>query len=412
MRLAALQPPRLRTVDEEERSATWLELFYDLVFVAAVAVLGVRILTDPSWEGLLSYAAYFALLWWLWSQSTFYADRFDTDDLVYRLLATAQIIAIVVIAASLTADSASTLAFAIGYAAARLTLLALYARAYLHVPESRILVAGYLKGFGFAAFLWVLAIFVPEPGRFWIWGLALAVDLATPFVMRREQAKVPLDVSHLPERFGLFTILVLGESIAAAILGLGHVHWDRPATITAVIGVIMATSLWWVYFDNLDGFNVRRRGTEKNWRPTVWIYTHLPLAASLAVAGVGVEHAIVAAVHPEEWHDSERWLLVGSISVAFLAMAVILEASMKPEGELVRGRIIKARLVGVGLVAVIGLFTALGPGQVVALVTLVCVGMVVADLLAANTMLDTGSEADPDTDTDSEPVSDVDLGAE
>jgi low temperature requirement protein LtrA len=386
MRLASLRPPRLRTLDEEDRAATWLELFYDLVFVAAVAVLGGRILQDPSWSGLISYAAYFGLLWWLWSSHTFYADRFDTDDLAYRLLATAQIIAIVVIAASLTTgESASTLAFAIGYATARLILLGLYARAYIHVPEARILVAGYLKGFSIAAFFWVTAIFVPEEARFWVWGIAMAVDLATPYVMRKAQAGVPLDVSHLPERFGLFTILVLGESIAAAILGLGHVHWDVPATITAIVGVIMATSLWWIYFDNLDGFNIRRRGTAANWRPTVWIYTHLPLAASLAVAGVGVEHAIVAAVHPEEWHDSQRWLLIGSIAVAFLAMAIIMEASMKAEGELVRERIVRARLVGVGAVAILGLFTSLGPAQVVGLLTVVCVAQVVADLLAANT---------------------------
>jgi low temperature requirement protein LtrA len=394
VRLASLRPPRLRTLDEEERAATWLELFYDLVFVAAVAVLGGRILDDPSWTGVLTYSAYFGLLWWLWSSHTFYADRFDTDDLAYRLLATAQIIAIVVLAASLTADSASTLAFAIGYATARLILLGLYARAYIHVEVAQSLISGYLKGFGIAAILWVTAIFVPEPWRFWVWGLALAVDLATPFIMRKEQAKVPLDVSHLPERFGLFTILVLGESIAAAIVGLGHVHWDVPATTTAILGVLIATSLWWVYFDNLDGFNIRRRGTQKNWRPTVWIYTHLPLAAALAAAGVGVEHAIIAAVHPEEWHDSERWLLVGSIAVAFLAMAIILEASMKAEGEIVRGRIVRARLVGSGVVLLLGLFTSLGPAQVVGLLTAVCVAQVVADLLAANTKLDQGQDAD------------------
>jgi low temperature requirement protein LtrA len=179
VRLASLRPPRLRTLDEEERAATWLELFYDLVFVAAVAVLGGRILDDPSWTGVLTYSAYFGLLWWLWSSHTFYADRFDTDDLAYRLLATAQIIAIVVLAASLTADSASTLAFAIGYATARLILLGLYARAYIHVEVAQNLIAGYLKGFGIAAILWVTAIFVPEPWRFWVWGLALAVDLRT-----------------------------------------------------------------------------------------------------------------------------------------------------------------------------------------------------------------------------------------
>lgn len=385
MRFAALRPPRLRTLDEEERAATWLELFYDLVFVAAVAVLGTRILEDPSWAGVLSYFSFFALMWWLWASHTFYADRFDTDDLVYRLLAGAQIIAIVVMAAALTTgESASTLAFAIGYATARLILLVLYARAYRHVPVARVLIAGYLKGFGGASFLWVLAIFVPEPGRFWIWGLALAVDIATPFVVRKAQAKVPLDVSHLPERFGLFTILVLGESIAAAIVGLGHVDWDVPATLTAILGVVMATSLWWVYFDNLDGFNVRRRGTQKNWRPTVWIYGHLPLAASLAVAGVGVEHAIVAAVHPEDWHGAERWLLIGAIAVAFLSMAVILEASIKPEGDLVRSRIVRGRLIGVAALVLIGLFGSLGPALVVGLVTVVCVAQVISDLLASN----------------------------
>lgn len=383
MRIAGIRPPRLRTLDETERSATWLELFYDLVFVAGVAVLGVRLVGNPTWEGVLSYAAYFALLWWLWASHTFYADRFDTDDLVYRLLAGVQMIAIVVIAASLSLDSGSTLAFAIGYALARLTLLALYARAYRHVEPARLLCAGYLKGFGLAAVVWVAAIFVPPPGRFWVWGIAFAIDLLTPYIMRREQAKVPLDVSHLPERFGLFTILVLGESIAAAIVGLGHVHWNVAATITAIVGVIVASSLWWVYFDNLDGFNVRRRGDERNWRPTVWIYMHLPLAMAIAVAGVGVEHAIVAAAHPEDWHDAERWLLVGSVGLALLAMAVILEASIRPDDR-DTGNIITARLIGVAALAVIGLFTFLGPLGVVGLVALVCIGQVVGDFILSD----------------------------
>ncbi len=386
MRLASIRPPRLRTLDESERTATWLELFYDLVFVAAVAVLGGRLLADSSWEGVISYSGYFFLLWWLWASHTFYADRFDTDDFVYRNFAAAQIVAIVVIGASLsTGESASTLAFAIGYAAARLILLALYARAYLHVEPARVLCGGYLKGFGIAAVFWVAAIFVPEPGRFWVWAIALAIDLATPYVMRREQARVPLDVSHLPERFGLFTILVLGESIAAAIVGLGHVNWDVTATITTIVGVAIATSLWWIYFDNLDGFNVRRRGDEKNWRPTVWIYAHVPLAASIAAAGVGVEHAIVAAAHPEDWHDSERWLLVGAIGVALLSMALILEASRRAEGDEVRGTIIKGRLVGVAAVAVVGLFGGFGPTVLVLLVAAVTLGQVVSDLVIVNT---------------------------
>jgi low temperature requirement protein LtrA len=248
---------------------------------------------------------------------------------------------------------------------------------------ARVLCAGYLKGFGTAAVFWIAAIFVPPPARFWVWGIALAIDLATPYVMRREQARVPLDVSHLPERFGLFTILVLGESIAAAIVGLGHVHWDFVATVTTVVGVVVATSLWWIYFDNLDGFNIRRRGDERNWRPTVWIYSHLPLAISIAVAGVGVEHAIVAAAHPEEWHDAERWLLVGAVGLALLSMAVILEASIRPDDR-DTGDIIRARLIGVACLAVVGLLGVLGPLGVVCLVAVVVVGQVVADFVLSN----------------------------
>ncbi len=93
---------------EEERKATWLELFYDLVFVVAVAVLGGRLQTVTGSTGVLSYLGYFLLLWWLWASHTFYADRYDTDDLVYRLLATVQLIAVAIIAASVSPGPSSS----------------------------------------------------------------------------------------------------------------------------------------------------------------------------------------------------------------------------------------------------------------------------------------------------------------
>lgn len=103
-------------MDQEERRATWLELFYDLAFVVAVAVLADRLLRDLS--GVAAFFGYFDLLWWLWASQTYYADRYDTDDLVYRLLAAGQMVAVVVIASSLSGATESTVAFAWGYAAA------------------------------------------------------------------------------------------------------------------------------------------------------------------------------------------------------------------------------------------------------------------------------------------------------
>ncbi len=386
MRIAAIRPPRLRTAQEEgDRSATWLELFYDLAFVAVVAVLGVRLVADTTWTGWASYVAYFVLIWWLWTSHTFYADRFDTDDLVYRFLAALQMIAIAVIGASLSlGDASSTAVFAAGYAAVRIILLVLYARVLRHVPETRELVRGYLIGFGVAAALWVVSIWTPEPARFWLWGTAFAIGITTPYVMRRAQAAVPLDASHLPERFGLFTILVLGETIVAVTVGLGSVSWQWTTTIAGVFGLLLATAIWWVYFDNIDGFVVRRRGEGRNWRPTVWIYSHLPLAVGVAMASVGIEHAIIAADGDHEYPDAERWLLVAGVALAFTAIASISAASAVHGPSVVGRRRVINRLLGAGAALAIGGLVFLGPAATLALLLAVGIAQIVLDLAASH----------------------------
>jgi low temperature requirement protein LtrA len=385
VKFAAIAPPRLRTTEESERTATWLELFYDLVFVAAVAMMGTRLVHEVSWASVVSYLAYFALVWWLWASHTFYADRYDTDDLIYRLLAGAQMVAVAVIAVSLSlGEAGSTQVFALGYTAARLVLLLLYARAYRHVSGTRALVRGYLIGFGSASAIWLISIVTPEPARFWLWGLAFAVDLATPYAVRKIQAAAPLDVSHLPERFGLFTILVLGEAIVAVTIGLSHVAWQAQTTVVGVLGLGAATCLWWINFEHLDGSVIRRRGEGRNWRPTVWIYSHLPLAAALAMFGVSVELAIVGADHGHEYSSGDRWLLVASVALAFASMAAIQIASVRPGQEHLRVWAIRARLAGIPVVLAIGLIPSLGAAWTMVLVTAVCTAEVLADLFAAN----------------------------
>ena len=386
MKFAAVAPPRLRTLEESERTATWLELFYDLAFVAAVAMMGTRLVHDVSWSSIASYLAYFALVWWLWASHTFYADRYDTDDLIYRFLAGAQMVGVALIAVSVSlGEAGSTMVFALGYTAVRLILLVLYARAYRHVVETRALVRGYLIGFGVASALWLVSIVVPEPYRFFLWFIAFAVDLATPYVLRRAQAAAPLDVSHLPERFGLFTILVLGESIVAVTVGLSHVSWQLSTTLVGILGLGTATCLWWINFDHLEGSVVRRRGDRRNWRPTVWIYSHLPLAIGLAMLGVSVEIAIVAADHGHDYHAAERWLLVGSVALALSAMAAIQVATVRGERERLRRSVIINRLIGIPALLLIGLIPGIGAVWTMALVTAVCSGEIVADLVAANT---------------------------
>ena len=357
--MRSLQPPRLRTLEAEgHRTATWLELFYDLAFVATVAVLGVRLGGVHEAAGVWIYLGYLALIWWLWAGHTFYADRYDTDDLVYRILATVQLVAVAVLATSLSSDSASTTAFAVGYTLARLVLLAMYVRARIHVPQTRTLVTGYLIGHGIAAAIWAVSIFTPEPARFALWAIALLIDLATPYLIRREQAKVPLDVSHLPERFGLFTILILGESIVATVVGLSGVGWASESIYTGVMALVVATAMWWLYFDNVEGMVVRRDPNQsRNWRPTVWIYSHFGIAAGLGITAIGLEHSIVEAGHVMP--GFERWLLVIGASLAVTSLAMTHLASGSQETYRLHNVVAFTRIVAALAILALGLFTAM-----------------------------------------------------
>ncbi len=387
MRVAALRPPRLRTTEDEtaDRHATWTELFYDLVFVVAVAQLAARLLGDLTLGGALSFVGYFVAIWWAWAGYTFYADRYDTDDLGQRILAVAQMAAVAAMAASLSGDeSGSSQAFAVSYFAARTILIIMYIRARRHVPETRELVTGYIRGFSLAALLWFGSIFVPEPTRFVLWAVALMISFATPFVMRKVQAKVPLDVAHLPERFGLFTILVLGESIAAVVAAIAHEGWSVPVVVGAGLAVAVAAGLWWIYFDNLQGSVVRRSAEQKKaWRPTVWIYSHLPLAIGLTATGVGLEELVLAA-GGHELERGPRVLITVALAVTLAMMALISVANDESSADARSGRSISRaqwRTAGAVSVVVIGVLSAnLSAVAFLAVLSAVCLVQVVTDV--------------------------------
>jgi low temperature requirement protein LtrA len=373
----------LRTAESEaERSATWLELFYDLVFVVAVANLGHRLLVDTTWETVFGYVALFIPVWWAWASYTFYADRYDTDDLGQRMLAVLQMIAIALMAVSISGDTAdSTRAFAIANVMAWLVIIAMYARARRNVEGTRDLVTGYIQGFSIATAIWFVSIFVDPPFRYWLWAIGQFISMYTPYYFRKIQAKVPLDASHLPERFGLFTILVLGESIAATVAGLAHVGWEPAPTLTAIIGVVIASSLWWLYFDNLDGKVVRRRPEQaRTWKPTVWLFSHLPLAIALVAAGIGMEFLIEHT--SEELPTVERWLVIGGVAASLVAMALLHLATVSDNP--LRRDPLRARIrIGSAALLLVLAFSSAGLSAVpiAILVMLVLIGQVAADVI-------------------------------
>lgn len=365
-----VRPPRLRNLQGAEpgRKVTWLELFFDLVFVAAVAQVGTPLTSDYSLAGLGRYALLFVLIWWAWNGHTMFSTRFDTDDLVQRVLTLVQMFAVAAMAVNAkdALDSRSSAGFAAAYAAMRFVLVAQYARAR-RVPESRGLTTSYAAGYGTAAVMWLASALVEPPARYWLWAAALVIDLGTPLVTSRHTVAVPPDAAHLPERFGLFTIILVGESMAAVMKGMeSQDDWTLSAATSAFLGMAIAFALWWWYFDGAEGTSERVIRTRRDARLFhAWSFAHLPLYLGIAVSGVGVDHII--SVAPTSFLlRHEAWILCGALAVAMSAMTTVAATSGTRRQREGTGRILVSQY------AVAGLTCGLGSiGDRVAPVTLI-----------------------------------------
>lgn len=318
--MALLRPPRLRTGRAEgHRAASWLELFFDLVLVVAIAQLAVTLADEATVAGFGRFLLLFTPVWWAWLGYTMYADRFDTDDLAFRGLTLVGMFGMVALAVDIPgAFRGGSAAFALPYAAVRAILILLYARAWRHVPAARPLCAVSIGAFLAGTALWLVSLLVPEPARFGLWVAALALEGLTPWVARRAMAGTPVHASHLPERHALFTIVVLGESLVAVVVGLGGTEWHARPALAAGLGFLVATALWWIYFTPGATIDIGRSLLARN----IFIYGHLPIALGLTTVGVGVKKAIRYAADPT-LPPAAVWLLGGGGALVLLALALI-----------------------------------------------------------------------------------------
>ena len=321
-----IHPPRLWPADStSSRRVTWLELFFDLIFVAAVAQVDAPLGTDYSLAGVFRFLAFFALIWWAWNGHTLYSTRFDTDDLFQRLLTLMQMFAVAAMAANArdAFDSRYSAGFAAAYAAMRFVLVVQYLRAR-RVPRSRQLTTRYALGFGMAAVIWLASAMVPPPARYWMWVLALLTDLGTPFLAVHHAARIPPDAAHLPERFGLFTIILLGESVIAVMHGMeSQEYWSVSAALSAFLGMGIAFCFWWWYFDGAKATAERPiQSKEDSLLFHIWSYAHLPLYLGIAIVAVGIKH-IISLAPGAYLHSSEAWILCTATALAMFALATI-----------------------------------------------------------------------------------------
>ncbi|MBA2783125.1 MAG: low temperature requirement protein A [Actinomycetota bacterium] len=327
LRARLLRPQVLRDPSEEHRTSTWLELFFDLCFVVAVAALARGLHHDPTFDGALHFAAFFVPVWWAWMGFTWYATAFDNDDVVYRATLLGAMLCILWLAASISGlYKGETLSFVLAYVAMKSLLVGLYARAWRDAANVRLFVGLYAVGNAAGAMIWLSSLLVPAPGRYGIWALALLVELVTPMLAVRasfrDTAYAPrvFHPEHIPERYGLFTLIVLGESVLAVAAGTAGTGWYPAVVATGVFGFVIAACIWWLYFDYVgsSGLQISPRAS------FFWGYGHLPIYAGIAASGVGILLAIEGAAETTAHGDrGARVVLGGGLAVYLLAVSFI-----------------------------------------------------------------------------------------
>jgi low temperature requirement protein LtrA len=292
---------------EPLRRVTWIELFFDLVFVAAVAQLGTRFASGVTLAAAGHYGALFLLVWWAWNGYAVYATRFHSDDAVDWTLTLLQMFAVTFMAANAegTLEGESTAGFVAAFAIMRFLLVVQYLRAAAIAP-ARQLARECAVGVGLAAVIWLASALAPMPVRGWLWAAAVIVEAVTTVVVARHTETLPPDAEHMPERVGLFTLIFFGESMVAVMKGIqGQPTWSLSAASAAFLGLGAIFGCWAWYFGPARAATARHVRTRADVRAfEAWQYVHLPLYVGLALFGVIIEHVIVhgglAAIHGPE----------------------------------------------------------------------------------------------------------------
>ncbi|HKU83572.1 MAG TPA: low temperature requirement protein A, partial [Candidatus Nitrosocosmicus sp.] len=277
---------------EKERDVSWLELFYDLVFAAAIAQLGQNLSHDLSVQGFVEYVVLFVIICWAWTGATFYATRFETDDLVHRILILLQMAGAVSLAVnSNQAFDETSIGFIVSYIAIRSFLIIEYIRTGKKITDARPLTSKYSIGFSCTTVLWMISIFVPAPFSFILWVLAVITDIIVTILITKKYVNLRPNTVHLSKRMGLFVIIVLGETIFGLVASLSPLEWSIPTILGMGTGITIAFGLWWIYFDTVDGSAIR--ALKENNRIGIylsWLYLHFPLLIGLAAMGDGIAH--------------------------------------------------------------------------------------------------------------------------
>jgi low temperature requirement protein LtrA len=290
-----IRPLTGRDPEEASRTSTPLELLFDLTFVVAIAQVSSELhhglLSGDIGQTVFRYVFVFGAIWWAWMGFSWFASGFDTDDVFYRVMVFVQMTGALVLAAGVPSafEENDWVLVLLGYVIMRLAFVVQWLRVARDAPECRPGALRYAAGFAVLQSLWVLLI-VWSPAWFFIGFMVLfAFELIVPIWAERA-SHIPFHPEHIAERYGLFTIIVLGETILSASLAVTALTMEGlTAELVGILlgGLLTVFVMWWFYFYEPIHDLLKTRQTV-----FAWGYGHLPIWAAAAAVGAGLAVAI------------------------------------------------------------------------------------------------------------------------
>lgn len=357
---AGLRRMTARDAAEEHRAATPLELFFDLVFVVAISLASAQLHhleTEGSvGAGIGAYLMVFFAIWWAWMNFTWFASAFDTDDWLYRVLTIVQMAGVLVLAAGTGPAmlDGDFLVVTVGYVIMRLALVTQWLRAAAQSPELKGTALRYAAGIVVVQALWVLRLLLPDQGGLVVFLVLVAADIAVPPVAERRRT-TPWHPGHIAERYGLFTLIVLGESVLAStnaiVDAVEHSDDLAPLLVISACGLVVAAGMWWIYF--------AREHDEHLTGPRsafVFGYGHYLVFAAAGAFSAGIEVAIDHDTHATE---------LGSVAAAATLTVPVAVFILAVWALTLRRVLTPARSAVVVTVAVLVALAALAPSSLV-----------------------------------------------
>ncbi|MDT7696159.1 MAG: hypothetical protein QOC67_5609 [Pseudonocardiales bacterium] len=318
-----------RDPDELHRASTPLELLFDLCFVVAVSIAAIQ-LHHGIGEGhagatVLRYLLVFFAIWWAWVNFTWFASAYDTDDVPYRLLTLLQIAGVLLFATGIPAGMTrfDFTVMVLGYVVMRVALIGQWVRAAWEDPAGRPAALRYAAGVGAVQLCWLAWLALPESVRYVGFAVFALLEVLIPVWAEYRGTATSWHPVHIAERYGLFTLIVLGEAIlgttTAIQSSLGGHGLSGSLAMLSVGALLIVFGLWWAYFKAPAA-----EGLRGSLRTTLgWAYGHYVVFGGIAAIGAGFEVAVDVATH-----HSELSGLTAALSVAVPLAAVLVVMSL------------------------------------------------------------------------------------